>query len=68
MIRAWIAIILLALGIAAVRAMPASQQIIMFGKGSSASGGGGGSCSPGAPTGQMDFSVCSNIGITAALP
>lgn len=25
-------------------------------------------CVPGAPTGQMDFSVCSNIGITAALP
>jgi hypothetical protein len=24
-------------------------------------------CSPGAPTGEMDFSVCSNIGITAAL-
>lgn len=23
-------------------------------------------CSPGAPTGQMDFSVCSNVGITAA--
>lgn len=24
-------------------------------------------CVPGAPTGQMDFSVCSNIAITAAL-
>ncbi len=24
-------------------------------------------CSPGNPTGQMDFSVCSNIAITAAL-
>ena len=24
-------------------------------------------CSPGSPTGQMDFSVCSNIAITAAL-
>lgn len=23
-------------------------------------------CSPGGPTGQMDFSVCSNIAITAA--
>lgn len=28
---------------------------------------GGGSCSPGGPTGQMDFSVCSNIAITAAI-
>lgn len=53
MIRAWIAIILLALGIAAVRAMPASQQIIMFGKGSSASGGGGGGCG----TGVIDASA-----------
>lgn len=25
-------------------------------------------CTPGLPTGQMDFSVCSNIAITAALP
>jgi hypothetical protein len=24
-------------------------------------------CSPGNPTGQMDFSVCSNVGITAAV-
>lgn len=24
-------------------------------------------CSPGAPTGQMDFSLCSNIAITAAV-
>lgn len=24
-------------------------------------------CSPGGPTGQMDFSVCSNIAITAAI-
>jgi hypothetical protein len=27
----------------------------------------GSACSPGGPTGQMDFSVCSNVGITAAL-
>lgn len=26
----------------------------------------GGACSPGAPNGQMDFSICSNVGITAA--
>lgn len=25
-------------------------------------------CTPGLPTGQMNFSVCSNIAITAALP
>jgi hypothetical protein len=24
-------------------------------------------CSPGGPTGQMDFSICSNIAITAAV-
>lgn len=24
-------------------------------------------CVPGAPNGQMDFSVCSNVGITAAV-
>lgn len=48
MIRAWIAIFLIALGIAAARAIPVDQQIIIFGGQSSASGsGGGGGCGSG---------------------
>lgn len=48
--RWWLAIALVALGIAAAWAMPPEQQIIMFGGQSSASGsggGGGGSCANG---------------------
>jgi hypothetical protein len=48
MIRAWIAIVLIVLGITAARAISPAQQIILFGGNSSASGGGGGgggSCS-----------------------
>lgn len=44
----------------------AQAQFFPFpGPGRSGSGGGGG-CAPGGPTGQMDFSVCSNIAIIAA--
>jgi len=43
MTRVWLALLLTALGIAVVKAMPANQQIIMFGgRPSSASGSGGG--------------------------
>lgn len=45
MTRAWIAIFLIALGIATVKAMPAAQQIIIFGGQSSAN-------NPSAPSGS----------------
>jgi len=41
-VRIWIAIAVLALGIAAAHAIPSAQQIIIFGGNSSASGSGGG--------------------------
>lgn len=55
MTRIWIAIVMIVLGVAAVRAMPVDQQIIIFGSQSSASGGGGGSCSN-----KLDFSQACN--------
>lgn len=52
--RAWLTILLIVLGIAAVKAMPVGQQIIIFGGQSSASGsGGGGGCG----TGVIDLSA-----------
>lgn len=54
MTRIWITIVLIALGVAAVKAMPVDQQIIIFGSQSSASGGSG-TCSN-----QLDFSNACN--------
>jgi hypothetical protein len=59
--RVIIAGLLLLLGISAL-----SAQLSMMGIGPSGSGVAA-PCVPGAPTGQMDFSVCSNIAITAAV-
>ena len=62
----------------AALALLSAPQVFAFGVGmptlgklgassSQGSNGVGPSCTPGAPTGQMDFSICSNIAITAAL-
>lgn len=64
--RWWLAIALVALGIAAAWAMPPEQQIIMFGGQSSASGsgGGGGGCTM---NGTFDLTnTCNDIYLLTA--
>jgi hypothetical protein len=55
--RIWLAILLIALGIVAAKAIPVEQQIIIFGGQSSASGGGGTGTDLLANTGQPIYST-----------
>jgi hypothetical protein len=57
MTRAWLAIFLIALTLAAAKAMPVNQQIIIFGSQSAASGSGGGGGGGGSCTGTIVLST-----------
>lgn len=59
----WIAIALMAVLMAGAAK---AQMGITFFPGPGMTSVAGGACVPGNSTGEMDFSVCSNVGITAA--